>query len=259
MSFLEKLHPSFRTPGDQEPNIAYFIARLGGEGERWVEEYTRPEHLELMARTNRSLAALRARRLEEGRRELQRVESLYQKAGSTATLDVYHILGRWYYGLLAYYLYCTEDYPGADQALDRGHEEVRQAIESKLFLVPYAMECCVFWFQRIRVARSQRLWPEVWRRAETTRQILANERPCCVLSDGTRIDVAAIQAFYMGFEALTDSERRPLRRIIDPAERARQIRAVFSDVYALPGFVIPYTPDTPAQPVGSNDAQERFS
>lgn len=242
MSFLEKLHPSFRTPGDTEPNIAYFVARLGGEGESWAEEYTRPEHVELIAGTNRALFALRGRRIEEGRRELRVAESVFLAVESAATREVHSILGRWYYGVLAYYFYCIEDYRSAEETLDRAQEGVRQAIELKRFLIPYALECYEFWFQRIRIARSQRLWAEVWRRAEAARQIAANERPCCVLSDGTGIDIAAVQAFYTSFEALTDRERRSLRRIIDPKERDRQIRSVLAEVYVPPGFVIPYTP-----------------
>lgn len=242
MSFLETLHPLFRSPGDGEPNIAYFVARLGGEGERWAAEYTRPEHVELMSSANRSLAALRARRIDEGRRELRTVEDLFQETAATALPEVHHILGRWYYGLLAYYLYCVEDHRGAEEALDQGHEEVRRAIELRRFLIPYAMECYDFWLQRIRIARSQRLWPEVWRRIEIVRQIAGGERPCCVLSDGTPVDVNAVQAFYAGFVALTREERLVLSRVADAEGRLRHFRSILSEVYSLPGFVIPYTP-----------------
>jgi len=242
MSFLEKLHPLFRTPGDDGPNIAYFVARLGGEGERWAAEYTRPEHIELMAGTNRALVALRARRIEEGRRELERVESRFREAESRTTRDVHHVLGRWYYGMAAYYFYCIEDYPGAEEALDRGHEEVRQAIEHKPFLLPYAMECYDFWLQRIRIARSRRSWSEMWRRVEITRRITTGELPCCELSDGTTIDVKGVQAFYSAFEALTDQERQPLRRVLDEDGWKRHFHSKLSEICILPGFVIPYTP-----------------
>jgi hypothetical protein len=242
-SFLERLHPAFRFPGGTDPNVAYFLARRGGEGERWVKEYTRPRHVELMARSNRALQALRARRMREGHRDLKVVERLFQKAGNTTARSVHHILGRWYYGLLAYALYCAEDFPGAEIALDQGHEEVRQAIGIERFLLPYAMECYDFWLQRIRIARNQRRWPEVWRRIEIARQIAYGERPCCVLSDGTTVDVLAVQEFYAGFEALTDLERRAVRRVLEPEIRSRHFRSILSEVYTPPGFVIAYTPD----------------
>jgi hypothetical protein len=242
MGFLDKIHPAFRTPGDSEPNIAYFVARQGGEGESWAEEYTRPEHVEIVAGTNRALRALRRRRYEEGRQELRAIEGPFHAAGRATAREVHLILGRWYFGVLAYYFYCVEDFAGADETLDLAQEGVRQAIDLRRCLLPYAMECYEFWYQRIRISRSQRLWPEVWRRAEIARQIAAGERPCCVLDDGTAIDIAAVQAFYRGCEELTEAERKPLRRILDQEERSRQVRSVFSEIYAMPGFVIPYTP-----------------
>lgn len=247
MNFVESLPPEFRTPGDYEPNIAYFVARLGREGESWVQEYTRPEHVKLMAGANRALKALRERRIEEGRRELLVVESLFHGAASTTALEVRHMLGRWYYGLLAYYFYCTEEYQDAEDALDRGHAEVQQAIERKRFLLPYAMECYGFWIQRIRITCKQRRWPELWHRVEITRQIAVSERPCCVLGDGTAIDVAAVKAFYLSLEDLTDRERQPLREVLDATARTRQFRSIISEIYSLPGFVIPYTPARPPQ------------
>jgi hypothetical protein len=242
MSFLERLHPLFRTPGAVEPNVAYFVARLGGEGELWAQEYTRPEHVELIAGTDRALRALRARRIEEGRQELRTAEEMFQAAESATAPDVHHMHGRWYYGVLAYYFYCAADYGRAEETLDRAQQGVRQAIELRRFLVPYAMECYELWFQRIRVARSQRLWPEVWRRMETARQIASGEKPCCVLSDGTAVGIPTVQAFYSGFEALTEEERQPLRRILDAEDRSRQLRSLLSEVYFPSGFVIPYTP-----------------
>jgi hypothetical protein len=242
MSFLDSLHPAFRTPGGEEPNIAYFIARLGGEGELWAAEYTRPEHVELMAGANRALAALRARRIAEGRRELRAVEERFHQARGTASPGVHGILGRWYYGLLAYYLYRVEEYRGADEALDRGHEEVRRAIENKRFLLPYAVECYGFALQSIRVACEQRLWAEMWRRVETARKIVTGEHPCCELRDGTAIGLASVQAFYTGFEELTQQELQALLPVIDAEERKRRFRSSLSAVYLPPGFVIPYAP-----------------
>jgi hypothetical protein len=242
MSFLEKLHPLFRTPGDREPNVAYFVARSGGDGERWAEAYTRAENVEIMSGTRRALAALRAHRLEQGRRELQAVEVMLHTAESTADRDVLHVLGLWFYGTLAYYLYCIEDYRGAEEALDRKHDEIQQAIESKRYLLPYAMECYDVCLQRTRVARNQRLWSEVEQRLEIARQVFAGERPFCLLSDRTAVDLAAIRGFYLGLGPLTERERRPLGWILDETERSRHLRSFFAEVYAPPGFIIPYAP-----------------
>jgi hypothetical protein len=242
MSFLEKLHPFLRTPGEQEPNIAYFVARLGGEGERWAEEYTRPEHVEIMAGTNRALAALRARRIETGRREMEAVEKLFHANEGATSPEVHHLLGRWYFGALAYLHYCAEDLPQAEEALDRAAEEVRRAIQIRRFLLPYATECCEFWVQRIRVARNHRRWSTMWRNVEITRQIVDSERPCCVLDDGTGIGFPDVREFYSRFTGLTEEERRPLRWVLEEESWRRRFRSIVGEIYGLSGFVIPYTP-----------------
>ena len=242
MSVLEKLHPTFRTPGEDEPNIAYFVARLGGEGEAWAEEYTRPEHVRLMGTVDQAVRSLHARRAEEGRRDLQAAEGMLREVAASTSREVHLLLGRWYYQARAFYLYFLEDFRAADEALDRTEEEVLRAIEGKPFLLPYAMRCYELWCHRIRVARGQRLWPEVWRRVEITRQIAEGDRPCCVLRDGTAIGISAVKAFYSRFEALTERERLPLRRVVDDESRRRYFRKTLSGIYSLPGFVIPYTP-----------------
>lgn len=249
MSFLEKLHPVFRTPGENEPNIAYFVARLGGEGEAWAEEYTRPEHVRLMGTVDQAVAFLHARKIEAGQRGLQAAEEMLGKAAASCSREVYLLLGRWYYQALAFFFYCIEELPSADEALDRAEQEVRQAIEGKPFLVPYAMRCYELWCHRIRVARVQRHWPELWRRVEITRRIVEGDEPCCVLGDGTVVDIHAVKEFYSGFEALTETERMPLRRVVDDERRRRHFRAILAEVYTPSGFVIPYTP-APALSLG---------
>lgn len=255
--FVERLHPLFRTPGENEPNIAYFVARQGGEGVRWAEEYTLPEHVALMSRTHDGLSSLRARQLEEGRRELREAERLLREARG-ASPGVYHLLGRWYYGALAYLHYVTEDFAAADEALDRASEEVRRAIQAGRFLLPYASECLEFWIQRVRVARNRRCWPEVRRRLETTRQITAGERPCCVLDDGSLIGFDSLRRFYSNLGSLTPEERRPLGRFLDEESRERYFGFVASEAYSLNGFVIPYHPPrsgparlSPSHPAGA--------
>jgi hypothetical protein len=242
MSFLEKLHPSFRTPGEDEPNIAYFVARLGGEGEAWAEEYTRPEHVRLMGTVDQAVRSLHARRAEEGRRDLQAAEGMLRKAAASASREVHLLLGRWYYQARAFYFYFLEDFRAADEALDRTEEEVLLAIEGKPFLLPYAMRCYELWCHRIRVVRTQRHWPELWRRVEITRQIVEGDRPCCMLRNGTMIDINAVKGFYSQFEGLTEREWQPVRWVVDDESRRRQFRQILSEVYTLPGFVIPYTP-----------------
>lgn len=248
MSFLDRLHPLARTPGDSEPNIAYFVARLGGEGQVWAEEYTLPEYVEIMGRVDQAVRFLHAHQIESGRRDLQAAESMLREAAASASREVHLLLGRWYYQAMAFFYYCLEDFSAADELLDRAEQEVRQAIEGKSFLLPYVMRCHELWCHRIRVARSRRCWPELWRRIEITRRMVEGDEPLCVLGDGTAIDIAAVKAFYSRFEGLTERERLPLRRVVNDESRRRHFRKILAEVYTPSGFVIPYTP-APALPL----------
>ena len=120
---------------------------------------------------------------------------------------------------------------------------MRQAIEGRPFLLPYAMRCYELWSHRLRIARAQRLWSELSRRVEITRRMVEGEAPLCVLGDGTAVDIAAVKAFYARFEDLTERESLPLRRVVDGETRRRHFLSILSEVYAVPGFVIPYAPE----------------
>jgi hypothetical protein len=239
MSFLESLHPSLRTPGGLEPNWAYFVARRDEEGERWAERYSRPENVEIMRGNTAALNLMRKNQLDAGHRKLDEVRSRLMSL-EQETPDVFHVLGRWYYGALAYYRYCLDDFTGAEEALDLAHEEVRQAIELRRFLVPFAEHCYDFSVQRIRIVRNQRRWSEMWRLIEIARQAGSGERPYCVLSDGTDINLVAVQEFYSRLRPFNPEEQTALQIVFDTNLRARALRRSLAEIYALPGFVIPY-------------------
>lgn len=238
MSFLESLHPSLRNPGVAEPNWAYFVARRDEEGERWAERYSRPEHTEMMSDNMAALNLMRRNQLEAGYRKLDEVRSRLMDL-EQETPDVFHVLGRWYYGALAYYHYCRDDFIRAEEALDLAHEEVRQAIEFRRFLMPFAQHCYDFSVQRIRIVRNQRRWSEMWRLIEIARQAGSGERPYCVLSDGTDINLSTVQEFYSALKPFDQKEQDALRIVFDANLRVRALRRSLAEVFALPGFVIP--------------------
>ena len=73
--------------------------------------------------------------------------------------------------------------------------------------------------------------------------MVEGEAPLCVLGGGNAVDIAAVKAFYARFEALDEREARPLRRVVDDETRRRHFLSILSEVYAVPGFVIPYAPE----------------
>lgn len=237
----ELLHPSLRSPGEVEPNWAYFVAIRDEEGLQWAVEYGRKEHAELMTRTKQALVLLRTRQIEQGCAILQDVERGLQGVETTAP-GVVHVLGRWYYGALAYYYYCRGDFAGAERSLDEGDNEVRRAIELRPYLIPFVTHCHDFAIQRVRIVRGQRRWPEMWQRIDIVREMVMGEHPFCSLSDGTPIDLKAVQAFYRSIPDLTPEEQQPLRWAFDDDFRGRFFGRALAQIFAMPGFVIPYLP-----------------
>jgi len=245
MSFLEKLPPSLRTPGEFEPNWAYFVAKRDESGASWAVQYCRPEHVSILNATATSLKLMRRNQMRSGFSKLEEAREALPDVERNAP-DVVHVLGRFYYGALAYYHYAEENFAAAEEAFDCAHEEVRRAIERKRFLVPFSSNCFDFSIQRIRIVRNQRRWEEMWKRVEIARQTAMGEHPYCVLTDGTEINLASIQAFYRSFEPFSQDEERSLRTVFDEEARARDFRFALAEIYALPGFVIPYLPTSGA-------------
>ncbi|HYU32691.1 MAG TPA: hypothetical protein VEW48_11055 [Thermoanaerobaculia bacterium] len=245
MSFLDQSHPVLRTPGSHEPNFAYFVARHDTEGQIWVERFSLPQHIAITATTTRALKLLRNRQMADGLRELDAAaEALCDVKRSDP--DIFHTLQRWYFGALAYYYYCREEFSEAEQCLDAAHHEVREAIELRPFLLPLAPHCYDFWIQRVRIVRNQRRWNEMWHLVDIARQVFTGERPFCRLDDGTAIDFSALKTYYESMAPFSEEEAKPLRSVFDPVTRRRLMNLDLAEAFAMPGFVIPYRPLAPA-------------
>jgi len=117
------LHPALRKPGDIEPNWPYFVSLHSKEGFHWAEEYGCHEHVRLIEATTQSLNLLRRRKIGLGLELLRDVEVSLAKLERTSPV-FFHVLGRWYFGALAYYYYCTEDFARAFQTLDKANNAV---------------------------------------------------------------------------------------------------------------------------------------
>ena len=72
------------------------------------------------------------------------------------------------------------------------------------------------------------------------RATLEDRAPLIVLTDGTAIDFPALEAFFTGLADLDDDERRYLRGVFDQRTRRRRFRAFTGQLYAAPGWLIPY-------------------
>jgi tetratricopeptide (TPR) repeat protein len=243
---MSALHPSLRSPGDFEPNWPYYVSLYSEAGFQWAVEYGRPEHVEITDAMLRALGLLRLRRIEPGLELLRSAKAGLREMESTSPV-FFNVLNRWYFGAIAYYYYCIEDYDQARTALDQAHEAVQRAIELRAFLAPFAFHCHDFCVQRVRIARNQRRWQEMKLCIEKARQMVMGEQPFCVLSDGTQVSLLTVQAFYNSLAPLTEEEKAPLNSVFDDEIRLRLLRRTVTETYTMSGFVIPYLPPRTAK------------
>src|SRR4029077_20499381 len=176
---------------------AHFVARSDPQGRSWVEEYWRPERLQLLRETDRALRQLRRREIPAGKALLDDVADRLGRLAE-APASVVLVVQRFYWTARAYYDYCTGDFAGAMQGLDRAHQAVASAIEMSPFLLPLAYHCHEFRLQRARVARNRDRLSEMAGHLREVRAMLEDRTPLCTLSGGRPVYLSTVTAFYRG-------------------------------------------------------------
>jgi hypothetical protein len=203
-----------------------------------VEQYQHPEVRAVESCADEALALLRRRRLTEGHEKLRQMEDLL--GSLAACLSIRRVLQRWYFGVLAYYQYATDNFAAAGESLRRAEEAVTEALSIERILLPLANHCQEFRLHHVRIARNQRRWQEMRHHIEVALAMAEERLPLCILADGARIGFSEIVAFYDSVPDFTDEEREVLSGLLDPVVRRRVFHRFVAEIYALPGFVIPY-------------------
>jgi hypothetical protein len=227
-----------KSPDDNEFKWLRFVARSEEHGRLWVEEYRRPEVRAAEVRADEALALLRRRHLEEGRAELRCMEDLL--GALTVTPSIRYVLDRWYFGILAYYEYAIEDFDAAGESLRRADAAVVAALSIERTLIPLANHCQEFRLHQVRIARNRRRWQEMRQHIEVALAMTEERLPLCLLADGTTVGFPEIVAFYDSIPDFTEEEREVLSGMLDPVIRRRIFHRFVAEIYAFPGFVIPY-------------------
>jgi hypothetical protein len=218
----------------------HFVALSGEEGRKWVEEYQQPRCQQVVLATKQALVELRTWDVASGRALLDGARSAL---GSTceASPSVMFVLQRWYYGVLAFFQYCIEDFGAAGESLSRAQEAITSAIGSRRFLLPLANHCYEFRLHHARIARNRQRWSEMWSHVEQARGMADGRLPLCSLADGTPVALSTLAAYYCSLEAaLSEEEKEFLAGEIDPEQRLWRFDLYVQTVCNLPGFVIPY-------------------
>lgn len=224
-------HDSFEAFSNRE-----ILELCGSEAQAWLNEFR--QRWSIAESCFEGLALLRQHELGAGRRRLERALAGIDRLQGGCP-SVRHFLYRWYFAAAAYDQYCRQDLERAEEFLLKAHESVCDAISTHGFLIPFAVHCVDFRFQRARIARRRRQWPHVRAHLDSVRRMWAGEAPFCHLRDGRSVTLHEIRAFYSSLP-LSGEQRRRVRHVLDPDHHFDSLQRTEEQIYVLPDFVIPY-------------------
>jgi hypothetical protein len=229
---------ALQQPAEAQYSWVHFVAASGAEGQRWAEQYRDEEIQALIRDIDRSLVLLRQGQLEAGRALLDEVSDRRERMPQIS-MSIRYVLARRSHGLLAYHLYCREDYAAAERELLAAHDAVAQAISHDPFLLPLAGNCPEFRLHRARIARNQRRWAEMQQHIDVVLAMAEDRSPLCQLADGTHVRYSTLVQYYDRLPQMSEDERRDVADQCDPERRYRMFLRDVHSVYILPGFVVP--------------------
>jgi hypothetical protein len=181
---------------------------------------------------------MRRRQLDPGIELLDRARDRWLPLIATSP-GIYHVIGRYYYGALAYYEYCVEDFEGADRTLNKTLEAIRKSVEAEPCLLPFSAVAMDVPLKQAQIARAQGLWSEMRDRLRMTKEIVLDQRPMFVLSDGTPIYHHTLAAPFLDSPS-GNGTGETVRYLTDEALRLQVFEQWVEILYALPDFLIPY-------------------
>jgi hypothetical protein len=213
------------------------VAASGSEGVRWTTSYRQMGSVTWQV-LQAALKSLRQRRFDDAWRLLTEAERC--RAGLLAEPSQFHVLGRFYFGVLAYAYFCRQELDRADRALTAALDAVRQALEVEEVLLPFAAMATDMLIKRVHVERARCNWAAMDRAVQAMRAVAADRAPLVVLSGGRPVFHATIGAHLAGLIRPVQATERIARYLADAGLRQSQLELEVQSLYALPGFVIPY-------------------
>jgi hypothetical protein len=217
---------------------AAMIAASGAEGRAWLDSYRRDQgSITLWVRE--SLGLLRDRRIDEGFELLRRARAQWLPLRALSPA-VFYILGRFYYGGIAYYSYCAGDFVQAERRMRRAQWSIAQAVSIAPFLLPFTALCMDVPLKLVQVARARHRWAEMKEKVAEVREITADRQPLCTLRDGTAVYHASVGEHLRSLSGLDKSNDEAVQYLQDPEFRREVIDRMLCGLYLLPGFLIPY-------------------
>jgi hypothetical protein len=214
-----------------------YVAVSGPDGSRWAEDY-RIAGRQMGPQIDQALGLLRRGQLGPGRDLLARIDAC-RRVLLRDSPSIGHVLSRFYYGALSYLYYADGDYPGAVSALEQAADSLRAAIGISSFLLPLAPILSDIPLKRAALARRALQWDEMQEHLIELLEMGLDQRPLCVLHDGSAIHYRDLHAFLSPLP-LSEEERDALRNLADDRLRLVVTRRSIEHLYAPSDVLIPY-------------------
>jgi len=215
----------------------HFAARTGEAGAAWAKQYTR--YIPIVELSNTALELLRSRQMEQGQAKLQEF-LLAVKGLDGIAPSMRAVMNRWYQGVAAFYLYCIEDFDGADEAMLLAHEAVVEAISESGFLIMLSVHCQEFCLHQARISRNRQRWQEMHGYIERARAMVMDNTPLCDMKNGQSIYFSTLCRFFESLQPLDAREQAAIRGLVDKEERTRSFDKFVRRLVRLPDFAISY-------------------
>lgn len=236
--FLTGFQP-VKAPFEQDYSwIELVLAGCRDEGWAGVFRRNAPSILDEL---RRGLALLRKKRLEDGSRALaaawKKSEPLAQQHPSIRDL-----LGRFYWGAVAYLEYLEGRHDSAIRCLDAAKEAVIRAIDTRFFLLPMAPLLTDIPLQKARVALRRRRCSRFEEALLELRAIQLDRRPLCVLSSGDPIHYEDVARHLRSLppHALSPEVRQAAEALMEVPIRMQGFMARYVEFYAPQDTLIPH-------------------
>lgn len=214
------------------------VAANDPEGPGWVATYLR-ETREIHELIKAAAAALRRQRSDESRALLERAEALRRDLLPRHP-SLFHVIGRFYFGGLAFHHYRLKDLDQADRTMIDAGASIQAALEMKPFLLPFAAVSLDIPLKRARVALARSRWQEMREHAAFLRDAVRDRRPLFVLSGAGPVYHSTI------FDRLKDRPGLPeallpgVEYLADRSLREEVYVRMLAQLYLMPGLLIPY-------------------
>jgi Lantibiotic biosynthesis dehydratase C-term len=219
------------------------VSLASSAGRDWVGRFLE-QHQDPIDATNEALRLLRATDLGDDR--LSRAAALLERAGqqtrglAASDPPAYGVFGRFYFGTLAYLRYCNDELDLAPTLLDRANACLIAAVSEQRCLLPATPLNADIPLQKARIARRRRRWQEMALHLGELHQMQADERPLCLLGDGTAVYYRTLGQVFDAAGTLTPDQQTAIRNLLDKSQRLRAVSRRVRQLYTPSHLLIWY-------------------